>query len=221
MTAGGDPWADPATPTHPGNPYAGPAPTAPPQHGQPYAQPYGQPVAYGYPGPSGPQPQGPRRPGQVITAAVLAFVQAGLVFIASLYLWFFASIAELIATSNSGMATGGPGFATDEQAQALATEGTVLALLQLVSAVLLIAAGVRALNTRNRSGWWLVLIAHAGQLVFVTYWAVRLLMFMDDGPGAEGAFASFSVFFAAAPVVSLGLLLTGTARGWFDGTRRS
>ncbi len=109
MTSGGrSPWADPDTPTEPGEPYAGPPPTSPyppagysgVPYGYPDRPPYGYPAPYGHPGPSGhpapygfppygyPAPYGypgpwpapasraPRRPGQVVTAAVLAFVQA-------------------------------------------------------------------------------------------------------------------------------------------------
>jgi hypothetical protein len=219
-----DPWADPATPTEQGAPYAGPPPTAPvPPYGQyPYGQPpYGQPP-YGYPGPyGGPVPWGaglppraPQRPGQVIAAAVLAFVQATVVLIASLYVWFFASLADLAARE-------GPGV--PQRLSALAGEGTALAMLGLVSAVLLIAAGVSALNRRTRGVWLLLVAAHAVQVVLALYWAVRLYTALGNVPGAggEGAFASFSLFFAAGPLTALGLLLIGGGRAWFDGAGRS
>jgi hypothetical protein len=219
-----DPWADPATPTEQGAPYAGPPPTAPvPPYGQyPYGQPqYGQPP-YGYPGPyGGPVPWGaglparaPQRPGQVITAAVLAFVQATVVLIASLYVWFFASLADLAARQSGGV---------PQRLTPLAGEGTALAMLGLVSAVLLIAAGVLALNRRTRGVWLLLLAAHAVQVVLALYWAVRLYSVLGDVPGAEGegAFASFSLFFAAGPLTALGLLLIGGGRAWFDGVQRA
>src|SRR5688500_5194239 len=105
---GSSPWADPSTPTEPGPPYGGPPPTLPAR--QPYA---GQRAGWGYPAPYGTAPYGtapygtapygtapygtapwspaparrPQRPGQVITAAVLAFTQATVVLVASLYLW--------------------------------------------------------------------------------------------------------------------------------------
>jgi hypothetical protein len=51
---------------------------------------------------------------------------------------------------------------------------------------------------------------------------VRLLAVFDDlpGPGPDpgGLFAAYSLFFAAAPLVGLGLVLAGAGRRWFDGT---
>jgi hypothetical protein len=150
----------------------------------------------------------------VITAAVLAFVQAALVLIASLYVWFFASITDLAVREGAGV---------PQQLRRLATEGTVLAVLGLVSAVLLVAAGALALNRRARGVWLLVLAAHAAQVVLALYWAVRLYSVLGDVPGASGAgtFASFSLVFAAGPLTSLGLLLIGGGRTWFDGAGRS
>jgi hypothetical protein len=209
------PWADPATPTQPGPPYQGPPPTAPaygypPQYGQPASYGYGYP-AYGYPGPWGSvPPQRPQRPGQVITSAVLAFVQAGVVLIASLYLYFFTSMIGLAAQDN-------PAIFASSRMQSLTTEATVLALLQVLSVVLLIVGGVRALASRTRTAWVLAVGAHAVQVVLALYWAVRLATIVGDlpGGGAEGTPAAFTIFFAAAPVVGLGLLLLGSGRHWF------
>ncbi len=236
--SGRDPWADPSTPTEPGAPYAGPPATTPhplspgqlppgylppgygppgygpPGYGYP-GVPYGQPPpAYGYPVPGHPGPWAPRRqrpPGQVIASAVLAFVQAALVLIASVYVWFFASILEVAAA-------GAPEVVDPE---GLATEGTVLALVQLLSAVLLVTAGVLALNRRTRSTWTLLVGAHALQLVLCAYWLVRLITLTDGFPGAEGggALAVSTLFFAAGPVVGLGLLIAAGARAWFAAGR--
>ena len=102
---GSSPWADPTTETQPGAPYQGPPPTAP-QYGYPAPYGYGYPgpapyPGYGYPGPWA--PRRPQRPGQVITSAVLAFVQTALVLVASLYLWFFTSmIGFAIALRSAG-----------------------------------------------------------------------------------------------------------------------
>jgi hypothetical protein len=224
-----NPWADPATPTQPGEPYAGPpGTTPPPSYGSPYGPPvYGQPAygpptygapqygpppyagyppAYGYPAPWAP----PRRPGQLITAAVLAFVQGGLVLIASLYVWFFASVADLALQGTSGSFAPGP-------VDALATEGTTLAIVQILSFVLLVVGGIRALNARTQGAWRLLLVSHAVQVALAVYWAVRLSMIFDDvpGPDGEGPLVAFTVFFAAGPLVAIGLLLTRTVRAWF------
>jgi hypothetical protein len=143
----------------------------------------------------------------VIASAVLAFVQATLVIIASLYVWFFASIVT-VATA------GAPGSL---DAEGLATEGTVLSAVQLVSAILLVTAGVLALNRRNTGTWRLLVVAHALQIVLALYWLVRLLSLAEDLPGAEadGVLITITLFFAAGPAVGLGLLLAGASRRWF------
>ena len=231
-----DPWSDP---TKPVEPYPGPPQTAPqqPQYGQPpYGQPpygqqqYGQ-QPYGAPQPW-PQPQWgqpqwgpgpynpawgrppvPRTPAQVITAAVLAFVQAVVVLIASLYVWFFASIADIASS-------GRPDVYTSETARQLATEGTVLAVVQLFSVAILVVGGVLALNRRTPTAYRLLAGAHIVQVVLALYWAGRLLDVLGDLPGAEGegSLAAFSLFFLVGPAVSLGLLLSGAARRWFTAT---
>lgn len=226
MTAGNwgpptrSPWADPATPTEPGPPYAGPPPTAQPygayQPGRPYGSgPYGYAAPYGPPAPWGAvPPRPPQRPGQVITAAVLAFAQAAVVLIASLYLWFFASLADLAAAEAEAEADGvySPGMI-----DALAAEGTVLAVVQVLSSVVLVGAGVRALTSRRQGTWRLLVAALAVQVALAGYWAVRLLSEIG-GFDTEGAILAFSLFFAAGPLVGLGMLLVGPGRRWFGGT---
>ncbi len=220
MSSSRDPWADPSTPTEPGSPYAGPPQTAPPGagwappgygppgYGAPGPIPYGYPPAgYGYPAPWPVVPRGPRRPGQVIASAVLAFVQAAMVIIASLYVWFFASIATV--------ATAGAPESFD--AQDLATEGTVLAAVQVISAVLLVTAGVLALNRRSRTTWLLLVAAHALQILLSIYWLVRLLSLADAASGPadiDSVLAAATLFFAAGPLVGLGLVAVGAGRRW-------
>jgi hypothetical protein len=149
----------------------------------------------------------------VITAAVLAFVQSVVVLIASLYVWFFASIADIASS-------GRPGVYTSETARRLATEGTVLAVVQLFSVALLVVGGILALNRRTPTAYRLLAGAHIVQVVLALYWAGRLLDVLGDLPGAdgEGSLAAFSLFFLVGPVVSLGLLLSGAARRWFTDT---
>jgi hypothetical protein len=217
---GPDPWADPDAPVQH---YAGPPATVPanrppygwppPSAGQPSFAgqlPYAAYGAYGGPAPWGLSPaRGPRRPGQVVTSAVLAFVQAALVGLAALYLWMIASIA--------GIAARQAGSSEPAAIRALAAEGTVLAVVELVSAALLVAAGVVALNRRSRAGWWLLVVAHAVQVLLAGYWAVRLTVFLDDlpGPDPSGAPTGFTLLFAAAPLVGLGMVLFGPGRRWF------
>jgi hypothetical protein len=212
------PWADPSTPTEPGVPYAGPpsggpyqpSPYGPPVYGAaPYAgypPPAYPPPGYGYPAPWYP-PRRPQKPGSVVGAAVLALVQGGIVAIASLYLWFFASLADAALTEFDSSFT-------PATANALASEGTVLAIVQLLSAVLLVAAGIWALNTRAPGARRLLVAAHAVQVALSLYWAVRLAVLFDDVSDG-GSLLAFSVLFAGGPLVSIGLLLTGAARQWF------
>jgi hypothetical protein len=215
VTNGGNPWADPTTPTQPGSPYQGPPPTTPQPYG--YAPPYGYPgyptfPGYGYPGPWGPvPPRGPQRPGQVITSAVLAFVQAGVVLFASIYLWFIASFVDLAAQSDPSVSS--------SRVDSLTTEATVLAVVQLVSVVLLVVAGIRALTARTRTAWLLIVAAHAVQIMLAGYWAIRLTTLLDELPGAgpQGAMAAFTIVFAASPLVGAGMVLVGAGRRWFDG----
>ena len=156
---------------------------------------------------------GPRKPAQVLAAAVLAFVQSVVVLIASLYVWFFASIADIASS-------GRPDVYTSETARRLATEGTVLAVVQLFSVALLVVGGILALNRRTPTAYRLLGGAHIVQVVLALYWAGRLLDVLGDLPGAEGegSLAAFTLFFLVGPVVSLGLLLSGAARRWFTAT---
>jgi hypothetical protein len=225
VTVGGNPWADPATPTEPGAPYGGPPPTAPPapppygSHG--YPAPYGYPQPYGAPPyepwPPGAQPAwaapGPRRAGPVVGAAVLAFVQAGLVLLASLYVWFFASVAGFAVSG------GRAGYSSDT-IRAMAAEGPTLALVQLLSAVALVVTGILAVNRRTPAVRMGLIAAHAAQLVLAVYWMFRLSTLLGDltGGTSGGRFVTLTLFFAVAPAVGLGLLLAGPGRRWFDGT---
>jgi hypothetical protein len=136
-----------------------------------------------------------------------------MVLIASLYLWFFASLADLATTGVNGAYS-------SPTVRGLATEGTTLAVVQLLSAVALVITGVLALNRRSAAAHRGLAVAHAVQLVLAGYWAVRLMTVLDDVPGSDpsAAFASFTLFFAAGPAVAVGLLLAGAARRWFDGT---
>ncbi|MGY1702028.1 DUF6264 family protein [Geodermatophilus sp. SYSU D00766] len=206
-TTSGSPWADPDTQTeevvYAGPPsYATPpAPPSPPA-GHGWAPP---PVphwaAYGPPA-----PPRPRRPGQVVAAAVLAFVQAGVVALSSAYLLLLASTFGLLSTE----------FGGDAEADPLVTEAVVVTVVQLLSAVALVVGGVLVLNRRSRATWLTLLVGCAVQLALALYWVVRLSTldgFTDEvGPGA--VLIGLVLFFAAAPGVGLGLLLSGSVRRW-------
>jgi hypothetical protein len=153
----------------------------------------------------------------VIGAAVLAFVQAAVVLIASLYLWFFASVAD-VAASTAVRGGYAPAAITG-----LATEGSTLAAVQVASVVLLVAAGVLALNRRTRAARRWLLAAHAVQLLLAGYWTVRLMMLLDAIPGddPQTPFLVVTLFFAAGPAVALGMLVAGPGGRWFDGTTQA
>jgi hypothetical protein len=227
-----NPWADPTTPTEPGPPYTGPPVTGPPApapyppglYGQPYGWPPPGMPPYGMaypPGPYGPgpwmpgPPPGPRRPGQVVGSAVLAFVQAAMVLVVSLYVWFAVSLIGFAA----GQA---PGSSPSDEAEALAAEGKVLIVLGLLSVVLLVVGGIAALMRRSRTAWLLVGAAHAVQVLLAAYWGIRLYTVVGDIPGTvnEAGFAAFALVFAVGPLVGLGLVAFGPGRRWFDGTAR-
>jgi hypothetical protein len=99
----------------------------------------------------------------------------------------------------------------------------VLAIVQLVAAVLLVVAGIRVLGRRTRAAWLLLVVAHVVQVVLAGYWAVRMVALMNEAPGPdpEGAFAAVTLFFAACPLVGLGLVLIGAGRRWFEGAARA
>ena len=211
--SGGSPWADPATETEqvayagppataaPGYPPAGYAPPgygwAPPP--APYWAAYGPPV-----------PARPRRPGQLVAAAVLSFVQAALVALSSAYLVLLAVAAGALATE----------YGTSTEDDALVTEAVVLTVVQLLSAIGLVIGGILVLNRRSRGTWLTLVVTCAVQLALALYWAVRLTTldgFTDelDGPGA--ALVAGVLFYAAAPAVALGLLLVPAVRRWATG----
>jgi hypothetical protein len=62
--------------------------------------------------------------------------------------------------------------------------------------------------------------ALAVQVLLAGYWAVQLMTEIG-GFDSEGAIVSFSLFFAAGPLVGLGILLVGPGRRWFGGTPHS
>ncbi|ADB75827.1 hypothetical protein Gobs01_03507 [Geodermatophilus obscurus DSM 43160] len=204
MSSHPSPWSDPATETQPGVPYAGPPPTTPyrPAPGWPPPAPYGTAWPPVWPQPWPPAPARPQRPGQVIAAAVLAFVQAAGVALASAYLQLLGSVFSMAADE--------PGFPAD--GAALAADAGVLSLVQLVSVVLLVAAGVLALTSRRAPVRWTLAAAFALQLALAAYWVARLLGAFGS---ASGLLLFLVVCFAAGPAVALGLSVGRPARAWF------
>ncbi|WP_147251817.1 hypothetical protein [Blastococcus sp. TF02-8] len=217
-----DPWAGSSPDGEPA--YTGPPPTTPPPA---YGPPAYGPPGYGPPGywpapyapapyapmPYGPGPYGvprpPARPGTVVGAAVMTFVQAAVVLVASLYVWFSAAVLQSAVDEDP---TGAPTAAYE-----LSDLGTTLAVVQLVSVVLLVVGGVLALTRRTRVSWLVLVGALAVQVVIAVYWAVRLDSILGQVVEVESVLAVISLFFATLPLVSLGLLLIGSGRRWFTG----
>ena len=172
----------------------------------PYAPPYGYPPPWGW----APPPR-PGKPGQVIAAAVLAFVQTAVALIGTLYTYMLSALVGLSAGQGG---TGIPsGFA------GIASEGVVLAVVQLVSVVPLVAGGILVLTRRTRAAWLTLVAALVVQLLIAVYWALRLSGAIGTGFDAGiGPLAWFTLFFAAAPLVGLGLLAVGAGRRWFAGS---
>ena len=200
MSAPPNPWSDPATETEAGAPYAGPPPTT-----MPYWTAPGWPPPSPWPQPWPPVPRRPQRPGQVVAAAMLALVQAAAVALATAYLQLLVAVFAMAADQ--------PGFPADG-ADLVAEAGTVAAV-QLVSVVVLVAAGVLALTRRSPLSRWALVGAFALQLALAAWWAVRLLTAFDTG---RGVFLVLVLALAAAPAVALGLAVGRPARAWFAGT---
>jgi hypothetical protein len=154
-------------------------------------------------------PAGPRRPGQLIAAAVLAFVQAGVVTLASAYVFLLASVFTL-ADGEAGLSGDG---------EALAAEATTLAAVQVVSVVALVVGGIMVLSRRSPVARWTLLAALGLQVVLAVYWGVRLFALLEETVGPDPSAALlFGVFcFAVAPAVALGLLVSRAVREWSAG----
>jgi hypothetical protein len=148
----------------------------------------------------------------VTGAAVLSFVQFGLVLLGTVYLFFVAALV--------GSLSGVPDAQLPAGTEGLAVEGMALAGLQLAADVVLLVAAVRALRSRTRGTWRWFVGALAAHVVLAGYWFVRLQVLRGAVPGdAAGALAGLSVWtvlFAALPLVALGLVVLGAGRRWFD-----
>lgn len=153
--------------------------TPPPQYGGYPPPAYGQP-SYGAPQYGAPygMPTGPQRPGAALAAAVLAYIQAGLVLICS-----FVVLA----------------------AGAAAAEPLVIGIIQLVSVGLLVFGGVQL---TGGSGRMLMVIANAVQLVLVIYYLIRFAPVSDVLDLDGGGLFVIPLIFGVMPAIALGLTFT-------------
>lgn len=180
-----------------------------PPYGQPAQgypqQPYGYPQAPGYgampPAPpeysAGPIP----RPGTATTAAVLAFVQAGITLIPTIIM-----LAGLANTS---------GAAASDTAL-----GWVIVLAQLIGAVLLIVGGVQILGGKNRA----VIVAGAAlELAICMFWIIRVAAINSEGfdvvDAGKGVIIGIAIFFAIMPAISLIMSLGATTTQFLQSRR--
>ena len=72
-------------------------------------------------------------------------------------------------------------------------------------------------SSLRRGAGVLLAAALAVQVVLAAYWLVRLQSEFGGNDG-DGTVVALSMFFGAAPLVGLGMLLAGSGRRWFDGT---
>lgn len=148
---------------------------------------------------------GARPPAEVVAAAVLAFVQAAAVMVASVFVAFLVVVVALAAQMD--VPSGLP-FA----------ELIALAAVQLASIAALVIGGVRVLRRRDRTSRRVLAGALVVQLSLAAYWTVRVSpFFAGEEPGVL-AMPPFGVLvLTVAPVVGLGLLSTPSSRAWFAG----
>lgn len=175
-----------------------------PQYGQPsqpYGQaatPYGQPQ-YGAPGqqygqfgqPYQPAATGPKRPGAVTAAAVLTFVQAGLLL-----------IGGIVALS------GGTTF-LDIDSRGVTNVGTVLTILGIVGLAaggVLIGGGVQSYGGKLN----LILVGSAISLVLSIAWFVFSISY--DSP--VGAALVSPLLYAVLPIIAISLVMGASAQLW-------
>lgn len=201
---GQPPPATPAGGGYPGYGYppAGYPPTGYPGYGYPPGAGYGYPAGYGgyppgagygypagYPG-ADPNP----RPGTVIAAAVLAYINAGLLILAGSLLLLGASIVADVESATDSSTTYGAEFALD-------------GILNLVAGGLLIAGGV-VLTGRKPAGR--ILLSAGGLLVVAEaiYWLIRFAGL------SLGGFIVYAVLFAALAIASAALCWPAAVSAW-------
>ncbi|MBM9475635.1 hypothetical protein JL107_04160 [Nakamurella flavida] len=146
-------------------------------------------TGYPAPGPAYPAPVRPFRPGGVTAAAVLAFVQSGLLLFAGLFVLAGADVAGVVQDSGSG----------------LDDEFTVVALLTWLATGLLIAGGAQVLNGPRG----ILIGGCALSLALSVYWLVRIL-----GEVAVRGVVAWPFLFAVLPIISISMISTGAVRHW-------
>ncbi|GAB2472516.1 hypothetical protein [Jatrophihabitans fulvus] len=185
-------------------PYGQPAPYQQP-YGQPaypqpaYPQPYGYaPPPYGYPQPYGYPPVGPKRPGMVIAASVLGYVNAGLLIIAGLVLLFGGALTNSFEDASDS----GTNYGVE-----LAIDGIV----NFIAAGLIIAGAVIFTGGKT-NGRTLLAVGNGIVIASAVYWMVRLSDDRFDGAG--NGYIVWGVIFAALAILPLAFSFSGAINDW-------
>lgn len=174
-----------------------------PAQGYPQAQPYPQAPGYGAMPPAPPEySSGPiPRPGTATTAAVLAFVQAGITLIPTVIL-----LAGLFQATDADASDTGMGWA--------------VTLAQVLGVVLLIVGGVQILGGKSRA----MLIAGAAvELACSVFWII-LISGVDSGgfdviDTGKGVIIGIAIFFAIMPTISLVMSVGATTTQFLQSRR--
>lgn len=170
-------------------------PAQPPGYQQPYQQAPGYPPAPGYPGYGYPVVPGPPAvPGNVRAAAVLAFVQGGLLILAGL---ITISFADNGSDNDFGL-----------RSIQLGSEDSLLIMgvLTLIAGGLLIAGGVQL--PRKKSV--LLLVGSGISLVMSVWWLITT--------DFDESVLIWALLLAAMPIISASLAAGQTARQWMAKT---
>lgn len=167
-----------------------PAPGYPPLY-----LPYG-----GYPPYGATYPAGPRRPGAVTAAAVLAFVQSGFVLIGGLMTVSGAS--AMAAFHDVGWTSAGD----------FRGELALVGIVTLVVGALLIAGGVRIFS--GPPG--LLTIGGLLSIALSLYWGIRLSGLVGTSVESAGlrALLVYPVLFVILPIIAVSLAHGSAAKGW-------
>ncbi|MGW5050160.1 hypothetical protein [Actinokineospora sp. NPDC004072] len=172
---------------------------------QPYGTQPGDPQHYQTPPggmpPYGAMPAAPpehaplTRPGTIMTAAVLGYVQAGITLITSIML-----IAGLGAAADEGGSV---------------ALGLLVVLAQIAGCVLLIFGGVKLTAGATRTPY---LIGVVLELVICLYYLISILATDDGGyefvADMKAAATVFPLFFAIMPAIGLAMALGGSGAQW-------
>jgi hypothetical protein len=182
----------PTTP-YQAQPYQAQPYQAQPYQAQPYqAQPYGAPLYSIYPGP-GAASHG--RPGQVVAAAVLSYVEAGLLILTGLILFSGSAAASAWSSDGDGEHGWGAQFG-------------FAGLGDIVAAGLLIAGGVMFTGGK-RPGRTLLGFGLGLCVIEALFWIIRF----DDG---AGAMVPWAAFYLIMPTIAMFLSYAGSITGWLD-----